>query len=71
LGGWKGSDNTRRFSQWLGRKPTYQEIAFYMGFPSDYEFLGNQKDKSIQIGNAVCPPIAKAIAEAILKIIDK
>lgn len=66
-GGWKGNANTRRFSQWLGRKPTIEEMIFHMGFPRDYKFYGKQKDKSIQIGNAVCPPLAKAIGEAILR----
>lgn len=65
-GGWDGY-NTRRFSQWLGRKPSSEEMALYMGFPPYFKFLGNQKERSLQIGNAVCPPVAKAIAEAILK----
>lgn len=64
-GGWDGY-NTRRFSQWLGRKPSSGEMALWMGFPPYFKFLGNQKDRSLQIGNAVCPPVAKAIAEAIL-----
>lgn len=58
----------RRFSQWLGRKPTWEEMAYYMGFPPEYVFVGNQHDKGIQIGNAVCPPMAKALATAMVKI---
>ena len=65
-GGWDGY-NTRRFSQWFGRKPKAEEMAHFMGFPDDFKFLGTQKDRSLQIGNAVCPPVAKAIAEAILE----
>lgn len=65
LGGWKTSHG-RRFSKWLNRKPTWREMADYMGFPGDYQFYGQgQKDYSIQIGNAVCPPMAKALAMAI------
>lgn len=65
-GGWDGY-NTRRFSQWLGRRPTSGEMAIYMGFPNSFKFLGNQGERSMQIGNAVCPPVSKALAEAILK----
>ncbi len=65
-GGWDGY-NTRRFSQWLGRKPSSEEMALWMGFPSYFKFLGNQKDRSLQIGNAVCPPVARALADAILR----
>lgn len=65
-GGWDGY-NTRRFSQWLGRKPTSEEMAHYMGFSPYFKFLGNQKERSFQIGNAVCPPVARALADAILK----
>lgn len=36
-----------------------------MGFPDDYIFLGNKGEQARQIGNAVCPPVARAIAEAI------
>jgi len=36
-----------------------------MGFPEDYEFVGPKRYKYKQIGNAVCPPVSRAIAEAI------
>lgn len=65
-GGWQGKARTRRFSKWMGRKPTIEEMTFYMGFPSKYKFFGNKQEQSIQIGNAVCPPVAKALAEACL-----
>lgn len=70
-GGWKGNARTRRFSKWLGRKPTIDEMVYYMGFPCDYEFFGNKQEMSIQIGNAVCPPVAKALAEACLTKLNK
>tara|TARA_Y100000310_G_C20601730_1_gene773391 strand:+ start:1107 stop:1232 length:126 start_codon:yes stop_codon:yes gene_type:complete len=38
-----------------------------MGFPEEYIFLGNDREKAKQIGNAVCPLVSKAIAEAIKK----
>jgi len=37
-----------------------------MGFPETYKFFGNKTNQYKQIGNAVCPPISKAILEAIL-----
>jgi len=63
-GGWKTA-NGRRFSQWLNRKPTLDEMKCYMGFPEDYEIFGNKHNSSLQIGNAVCPPVSRAIAEEI------
>jgi len=39
--------------------------AHVMGFPDNYKFFGTKKDRYIQIGNAVCPPISRAINQAI------
>jgi site-specific DNA-cytosine methylase len=39
--------------------------AWLMGFPSDYQFAGDRYLQYRQIGNAVCPPVAKAIYLAI------
>jgi len=69
-GGWKHGGHHRRFCQFADRKgykPSPEIMKKYMGFPDDYVFFGNKQEKSIQIGNAVCPPISKAIAEAILE----
>jgi DNA (cytosine-5)-methyltransferase 1 len=38
-----------------------------MGFPSDYELYGTKTSKMLQVGNAVCPPVMKAIGERILE----
>lgn len=40
-----------------------KDSAILSDNPKDY-----QKDLSFQIGNAVCPPVAKAIANKILEI---
>lgn len=40
-----------------------EQCAVLMGFPEGYIFRG---DRQKQIGNAVCPPVARALAEAIL-----
>jgi site-specific DNA-cytosine methylase len=63
-GGFKNARG-RRFSQWLGRKPSVDEMMSYMGFPGGYIIVGNQHQQSLQIGNAVCPPVARALALAI------
>ena len=37
------------------------------GFPCDYKLYGTKTSKMLQIGNAVCPPVMKSIAERILE----
>lgn len=41
------------------------ELKQIQGFPSDYKVIGSNKEKIIQIGNAVPPPLIKAIVEHI------
>lgn len=38
-----------------------------MGFPESYRLIGSAAERERQIGNAVCPPVARAIAESIKK----
>jgi len=68
------SDCKRRFTSWFveknGRKPEVEDLKEYMGFPRNYQFYGTKTEQGTQIGNAVCPPVAKAIAEALLSHID-
>lgn len=70
---WKGCSSRKsrhklnRFADYLDRKATIDECRKEMGFPDDYLFFGTKKEQYIQIGNSVCPPVAKAIAEAINK----
>jgi DNA (cytosine-5)-methyltransferase 1 len=44
---------------------TWEVCAFVMGFPETYTFAGSKREKYMQIGNAVCPPISRAIYQAI------
>ena len=45
------------------------EAKLLMGFPKEYIILGNTVSaKFKQIGNAVCPPVAKAIAKGIKEV---
>jgi DNA (cytosine-5)-methyltransferase 1 len=49
------------------RTLTPDELKQIQGFPSDYIVYGNLKEKIVQIGNAVPPPLIKAIVENIIE----
>lgn len=51
------------------RAITAREGARIQGFPDWFEFKGNKGEISKQIGNAVPPPLAKAIGLEILKVL--
>jgi DNA (cytosine-5)-methyltransferase 1 len=40
---------------------TPKELASATGFPPGYQFTGNKTEQIRQIGNAVCPPVARAL----------
>jgi DNA (cytosine-5)-methyltransferase 1 len=50
------------------RMYTPDELKQIQGFPIDYILCGNIKEKIVQIGNAVPPPLIKAVVNQILKI---
>lgn len=41
------------------------EVKKLMGFPISYEFVGNPTSQRKQLGNAVCPPVARGLAEGL------
>lgn len=43
-----------------------RELATAMGFPTDYLLEGSKSQQVARIGNAVCPPVARALVEAML-----
>jgi DNA (cytosine-5)-methyltransferase 1 len=49
------------------RPITHREAARLMGFPDDFKFTGTKTEIARQIGNAVPPALARAIAKAVLK----
>lgn len=48
------------------RNITLREGARLQGFPDDHVFLGTQEEIAAQIGNAVPPPLAGAVASALV-----
>ena len=49
------------------RRITVSEAAALQGFPREFEFCGSRCDKYRQIGNSVPPPLAYAVAKAVVK----
>ena len=53
------------------RDITPREAARIQSFDDDFEFIGNQTDTYIMIGNAVPPRLAKCIALAVAEVLDR
>lgn len=53
------------------RIPTARENARFQSFPDDFVFTGNKTSQYRQIGNAVPPLLAEAVAKEILRYIDE
>lgn len=47
------------------RRLTVAEAAAFQGFPRNFTFVGSQSSAYRQIGNAVPPPLARAVAESV------
>ena len=50
------------------RPITHREAARLMGFPDDFIFFGTTTEIARQIGNAVPPPLAGALARMVLEL---
>ena len=53
------------------RSITVREAATITGFPLDYKFVGNHTKRCEQVGNAVPPPLANAVAKQVRALLDR
>jgi DNA (cytosine-5)-methyltransferase 1 len=53
------------------RPITHREAARLMGFPDDFQFSGTKVEIAKQIGNAVPPPLAGAVARHVRGLMDE
>lgn len=65
-----GTVTTKR-PRYAGSKKilSIDEVKHLMGFPLEYQLSGKVTAQQKQLGNAVCPPVAKVIAEAIKELL--
>lgn len=49
------------------RMLTVPELQAAMGFPAEYRVLGRREDQTKQLGNAVCPPVAREVVRQVLE----
>ncbi len=52
------------------RTLSVREAARIQSFPDDFEFIGNQQETYVQVGNAVPPLLGKAIGESIMTYLE-
>lgn len=66
-----GNNHSNYFHPLYNRIPTVREAARIQSFPDDFVFLGNRSEQYRQVGNAVPPLLAKAIADKIMEILQR
>lgn len=65
-----GNAHSNYFHPLFNRIPTIRESARLQSFPDSFEFLGPRGSKYRQVGNAVPPLLAKAIADEVKRILN-
>lgn len=56
---------------WSSRRLRTVEMAALQGFPDGYNLFGTRRDKVRQLGNAVPPPLARCMVEAVHAAVDR
>jgi DNA (cytosine-5)-methyltransferase 1 len=56
---------------WASRRLRTVEMAALQGFPAGYNLIGSRREKVRQLGNAVPPPLAQRMVEAVLAAVDR
>ena len=65
-----GNAHSNYFHPLYNRIPTVREAARLQSFNDQFEFLGSRTSQYRQVGNAVPPLLAKAIAKGIMEVLD-
>ena len=65
-----GNAHSNYFHPLYHRIPTVREAARLQSFNDQFEFLGSRTSQYRQVGNAVPPLLAKAIAVGIMEVLD-
>lgn len=52
------------------RTLSVREAARLQSFPDEFEFVGNQQETYVQVGNAVPPLLGKAIGDSVMRYIE-